>query len=102
MCSTSMSDCRICYDAVCNSVGYRAWKVNCYIINSNVYIIVVVLLVYICVCVCAFVQVGFYCVVYFSIVRVNIYVKEYIFVSCGVVYIMYIEVKLSRYRPKVA
>jgi hypothetical protein len=34
------------------------WKVNCYIINSNVYIVIVVLLVYSCVCVCVCVCAG--------------------------------------------
>jgi hypothetical protein len=42
--------------------------VNCYVINSNVYITVVVLLVYRYVCVCVCVLVGFYGVIYFNIV----------------------------------
>ena len=47
--STGMSDCRICYDALCNSTMHCVtvwctgrWKVY-RIINGNVYVIIVVL-----------------------------------------------------------
>ena len=68
MCSSSsVCDCRICYDAVCNGMIYRGVEVEVLYYKRYVYIVVVVL-TFRCVVLCVFVPVDFMFVAYFNMV----------------------------------